>query len=717
MSRKIKYNIDVSLNENQIHIEVSGLKNPWFIRGYYLYKDGNMCKRAVKDNLSPSYDFTLEEDGLYFVKVYIKNGDEMQTTNSVTVAYFKDATKKEFDNLLKQKHDKKYSKKIDIFELKEPFQNFAIVVSNKEIDVKSIKKEMPKKFNFHHTVENNIQNLIISSEEIIENKDRRLIFSGFCKYNNDILIGNKQASIIDNSQDLIETVGNFTFAYLEKEKFIIGKDYFGTTSIFYYNTPDCTIVSNEYHMLITIMKALGLKMELDEKVAIANLSFYKSQVFEQHLTKRMEVKGVYQLPIEKYIEISNGKFELKDTSMVELLKKDFDVKDYEKLLKQAADEIMENIKLVYNSDKFKNVIVDVTGGTDSRIVFAGVTNIDDKNNKTQIHTADDKRTKDITIAIPLNNLYGYKYDTIPETLEYKDFEDGYKVLRSLNLGAYYYIDYYRGRREADQTIRLMGGGGEAIARPYYTKYLLHDEIADIQNSKDFVREFFSRRPEDMLLGDKNGIENCVNVFSDEIEKTIGEGVLQKFENTYMILRSGTHLNHRGNQTQGFIEWFPVYSKTAFFLKMKTYYIFKSTKLAFDLIQYLNPILANIPYEKKENNMEYERIKDTLLKQEPRYGNLKLTLNKDATNWEQANIEKEKVTKLKKPKKVNCTREERYNDLLDAFIYLISNSSEQFKEVVGLPIYHWIINNKQSDKNLTVLYNKVYSLIDQINIIR
>ena len=131
MSRKIKYNIDVSLNENQIHIEVSGLKNPWFIRGYYLYKDGNMCKRAVKDNLSPSYDFTLEEDGLYFVKVYIKNGDEMQTTNSVTVAYFKDATKKEFDALLKQKHDKKYSKKIDIFELKEPFQNFAIVVSNK----------------------------------------------------------------------------------------------------------------------------------------------------------------------------------------------------------------------------------------------------------------------------------------------------------------------------------------------------------------------------------------------------------------------------------------------------------------------------------------------------------------------------------------------------------------------------------------------------------
>ena len=378
---------------------------------------------------------------------------------------------------------------------------------------------------------------------------------------------------------------------------------------------------------------------------------------------------------------------------------------------------MENIKLVYNSNKFKNVIVDVTGGTDSRIVFAGVTNIDDKNNKTQIHTADDKRTKDITIAIPLNNLYGYKYDTIPETLEYKDFEDGYKVLRSLNLGAYYYIDYYRGRREADQTIRLMGGGGEAIARPYYTKYLLHDEIADIQNSKDFVREFFSRRPEDMLLGDKNGIENCVNVFSDEIDKTIGEGVLQKFENTYMILRSGTHLNHRGNQTQGFIEWFPVYSKTAFFLKMKTYYMFKSTKLAFDLIQYLNPILANIPYEKKENNMEYERIKDTLLKQEPRYGNLKLTLNKDATNWEQANIEKEKVTKLKKPKKVNCTREERYNDLVDAFIYLISNSSEQFKEVVGLPIYHWIINNKQSDKNLTVLYNKVYSLIDQINIIR
>lgn len=714
MSEKEKYKIDVSLKDDQMHIEISELNEPWFIRGYYLYKDGNLLKKVVKDNLDANFDFTLKEDGIYFIKVYIKNGEEMQSTNSLPISYFSKETKEKFEKFLEEKPNKKLKEKVDIYPLRPPFQDFAIVLSKEKIEEKKLMKKLPKNFLFERQEAKQGDCFIITSEPIINKEDDKIIFSGFGKIGKEIIIGSKEANNIANPIELIESMGNFTFAVQQKDKFIIGKDYFGTSSVFYYNTSEYTIVSNEYHLLLTIMNYLKVKMELDEDVAIANLCFQSGQLFEQHLSKRMEVKGVFQLPTEKYIVIENGKMDLKDTSIVELLDKEFKNEEYESLLKKAADEIMDNIKTVYASNKFKNIMVDVTGGTDSRIVFAAVTNINDTEHKIIIHTADDKRTNDLSVAVPLNNLYEFPYDTIPETIEVNGWEEGHNILRSLNIGTYYYIARYIGRRDAKNTVRFMGGGGEAIARPYYSKYLLHDEMGNMKDSKEFVTEFIRRRADKSLLG-KEELQKCVNIYGEEIDNTIGEGVLEKFENTYMMLRSGAHLNHRGNQTEGFIEFFPVYSKTLFYLKMKTFYLFRSTKLAFDLIQYLNPILSTIPYEKKENNEEYKRIKDTLLNQEPRLKNIKITLNKNEEKWRKANEEKEKVTKYKGNKKITCSQEKRYEELIDAFQYVMKNVTPSFREAVGEPIYHWIMLNKENNTNVTVLHNKIYSLLDQINL--
>lgn len=716
MSEKEKYKINVSLNNNKLHIAVSELKEPWFIRGYYLYKDGNLLKKVVKDYLDANYDFTLEQDGIYFIKVYIKKGEEMQSTNSLPISYFSQETKKELETFLAQKPKKKLKEKVDIYPLRPPFQDFAIILSKEKIEEKKLMKKLPKNFLCEREETKQGDCLVITSQPIVQNGDNRIIFSGFGKVEDEIIIGSKEAKNINNPQELMECSGNFTFAVQKNNTFRIGKDYFGTSSVYYYHTPDYTIVSNEYHVLITIMNHLKIKMELDEEVAIANLCFQTGQLFEQHLTKRMEVKGVYQLSTEKYIEIENGKFSLKDTSVVELLNKEFKMEEYESLLKKAADEIMENIQTVYQSDKFKNIMVDVTGGTDSRIVFSAVTNVNDKEHKIIIHTADDKRTNDLSVAVPLNNLYGFPYDTIPEMIEVNGWEEGHEILRSLNIGTYYYIARYIGRRDAENTVRFMGGGGEAIARPYYSKYLLHDEMGDMTDSKEFVTEFIRRRAEKALLG-KNELEKCVSVYGEEIDNTIGEGVLEKFENTYMMLRSGAHLNHRGNQTEGFIEFFPIYSKTLFYLKMKTFYLFRSTKLAFDLIQYLNPILSIVPYEKKENNEEYNRIKDTLLNQEPRLKNIKLTLDKNDEKWKKASEEKEKVTKYKGNKKINCSQETRYEELMDAFQYVMQNATPSFKEAVGAPLYHWLKINKDNNTNVTVLHNKMYSLLDQMNLMK
>ena len=97
---KVQYNINLELNQNKLIIKINDLDSSWMIRGYYLYKDGLLSKKVVKDNLEDNYEFTLENDGLYFVKVFVKKDEEMVSKNSLVVSYFKDETTNEFEKFL-----------------------------------------------------------------------------------------------------------------------------------------------------------------------------------------------------------------------------------------------------------------------------------------------------------------------------------------------------------------------------------------------------------------------------------------------------------------------------------------------------------------------------------------------------------------------------------------------------------------------------------------
>ena len=699
--------IKVKIQNGQLEVEVSKLEAPWILRGYYLYKDGNLIKRVVKDNIDATYQFSLEEDGIYYVKVYTKNGEKMNTTNSNSIAYFTEKQKEKFKKFLKKKmhYKTKCNKRLELYTLEEPFQMFTYVQSKQNVKEGQLLQNLNKNF----TQINTRNGILVTDRPTKKIGEAMTIFSGFCKYEKEILIGNEEINEKIDLDLLKESYGNFTLFFENTKKIEIATDYFGTQAIYYYHTEDATIISNEYHLLLIVMKNLGINMKLDMKNVIGNFCLTSRQLFEQRISSKMDIEGIRKLPVEKYIQIDQNGFELKDTSMVQLLKQEFDMNQYEEYLLKAASEIMDNINVVYNSEKFKNVLVDVTGGADSRIVFSAITNIKEGYDKTRIHSNNDSRTKDISVSIPLNNLYNYPYDTLPEIHYSKHYHEGNEIIRSVNMGSYYYIDRYIGKLASNQIVRLMGGGGEVVARPYYSRFLLKEKIGETNDCNEFAHDFFNRRVDKTILGYEDGVNLAEEMLADEISNTIGDTVLEKFENIYMNLRSGIHLNHRANQTASYIEWFPVYSKTTFFLKMKTFHQFKSMKLAMDLIHYFNPVIARIPYEKQMNNEEYERIKNRLAFPDSRYDTIELKMDNDKTKWEEAKKEKEKNRKIVGKKAGQYTREERYKDLVQNFHYLM-NQSEEIRDKIGLSIYYWILKNKKTDTNITVLYNKIYSLI-------
>lgn len=705
--------INVVLENNHFNIKVTNLENGWFIRGYYLYKDGVFLKKVVKDYLENEYSFLLEDSGLYFVKVYCKKDEEMRNRNSKVYAYFKEETKKRYQDFLQEKVVEENGK-LELFQPAKPFENFAVILSGHAIKEANIRKKLPCHFTYKKQEEDGYHTLIITSRRM-KNKDS-IFFSGYGIINNNIIIGNKEGSQITNGNDLQEGIGNFTFLVEQDKKILIGKDYFGLGRIFYYQTEEYTVIANHYHLLLLVMSGLKIKMELDEEVAIANLAFFKGLLFEQHLSKKMEVKGVYQLPLENYICIEKGKMYLKDTSLRNNLKKDFAIENYNKLLQEAAEEIKQNIATIYQADQFQNLLVDVTGGLDSRIVFSAVTSMKDEKKKFQIHTFDDKRTKDITVSIPLCNLFSYPYDTVPIKKELKRRKKEEKIARSLNMGIYYYHDYYRSRIYAKNTARLLGGGGEAVARPYYTRYLLKDSIGNITEEEKFVEELLGRKPENALLPYQGGIEKCIQTFAEELTTTIGENPLEEFENSYVLLRSAPHFSHERLITEGFLEWNPIYAKKVFFLKIKTFSLFKNSKLAFDLIKYFNPILVGLPYEKEVNNTEYRTIKEQLISKEAEIEPEEVEWNTDDTKWRKANEEKEKVTRYKNCKDIKEDRAFYMQGIKEAFCFCMKHGSDSLKKALGLPIFHWIENNNVNGSELITFYHKMYSLADQLRLI-
>ena len=705
--------IDVVLEKNKLNIKVRKVENGWLLRGFYLYKDGTLIKKIVKDDLKPECSFNLEESGLYFIKVYSKKEEEMKSKNSKVFAYFTKETKAKYESFL-QKNISNRKEKLKLFQPAKPFENFAIVLSKHSINAANIRKSLPWNFVYKKQSNKNYNTLIITSKKM--KKSDSIFFSGYGIIDNDIIIGNKERIRIKDINNVQEGTGNFTFLINQDNRILIGKDYFGLGRIFYYNTKEYTVIANNYHLLLLIMSSLKVKMELDEEIAIANLSYYKGLIYEQHLSKKMEVKNVYQLPIENYICIEDGKLYLKETSLLNNLKEEFSINDYEKALKEAAEEIKQNIQTIYQYNRFKNLLVDVTGGLDSRIVFSAVTSMEDKEKKIQIHTFDDKRTKDITVSIPLCNLFSYPYDVVPikKELKRRDIEE--KIARSLNMGIYYYHDYYRSRIYAKNTARLLGGGGEAVARPYYTRYLLKDSIGNIKEEEKFVEELFERKPDYALLPYKNGIEKCIKTFADELKTTIGQNPLEEFENSYVFLRSAPHFSHERIITEGFLEWNPIYAKKLYFLKIKTYSLFKNSKLAFDLIKYFNPILVGLPYEKDVNNTEYRTIKEQLITSEIEVNPEEIQWNDDDSKWQKANKEKEKVTRYKNCKSIKENREFYMQGIKKAFRFCMKYGGDSLEQTLGLPIFHWIENNNVSEAELITFYHKICSLADQISII-
>lgn len=700
-------------------------------------KDGIICK---------SFDFANEElcsmhltdSGMYLVQVQVKNNNKIYQMIQKGAWYYTREFREEFASFLAEPLLNN-NNKLPLYTQKYPYQNLAII-SYTDKHISQVKSTVDNLNDINselmYTNLNEFEerkNIVISS---LPQANERIFFSGKTKYKGKFIVG--QDDILNDVDylEMLDEIGISSSVYSSDKSILMRNDYFGMYALFYYYIDGMLVASNNYHLLLLLLCRIGVNLTFDVESTLPYFMASERMFLEQAICHSTNIDEIKQLPIHSCIEIDAEGVHIKDKSIKAVLdeKLEYSPKLYEELLDKSAKEIVDNVKMVLEDERFEYVICDVTGGKDSRTVLAALTNVGEGyKDKIRINSKDVKSTNDVDIFIGLNNIYDFDYDDL--SAEYKMVEMSKKDVsaRSSFMGTSYSRPVSwdleaNSKGKIKNIVNLTGAGGDASLRPSFSSY-----FPDLQydDQEKLVKQFANYYV--------NSIVNysvCERSFKKMIRQAFSEihasNLHMKLNHHYLYFRNVYHFGIQtilDSQEGGSEQWQPLQSKAAFKTHNMMLRVFGNTKFQFDLIAKLNPLLAVLPFESKSDMAEKAKIKDTLIVDQ-RFKDITIHLNDDRNKWEQAKKSKASSRKIVNSsdelKEILLTNSEKgkalYNDLVVRFRELMQYKDGVYKDLIGIDLYYWIKCQEKSvsvnniSRSVRFIYNKIVSVIDQINII-
>lgn len=316
---------------------------PKIYNGFFRVKVYNEKGLVHKSGLLKNKDFSLKlkDDGFYSVN--IKNIFN-KVIYSKNFSFRSEETIKEFENFCNNDypiHNEVRLNPFDYCKTPKPFKDFAIIKNTQLVSDKFLEK-----YKFSSTKIN--KNLEIISDKEINKND--VIFSGLMNYENKLIIGEEDLNDDVKKGFCTDNIGYFTYLKRNNNDIEIGNDYLGNGKIFYYQKENTVVISNQYHLLLLILKNLDVELKLDMDVLSTIISF-QNEIGVQLMTREREIVGSYLLPIDEKIIITPEKLQFKKKEIYEIIGKN-KIKtfiegiftDKEKLLDEGIKEIENNIR-------------------------------------------------------------------------------------------------------------------------------------------------------------------------------------------------------------------------------------------------------------------------------------------------------------------------------------------------------------------------------------
>lgn len=441
----------------------------------------------------------------------------------------------------------------------------------------------------------------------VYNKHARLIhrdgffhlFSGFGNIGGKFVFGGTDLDDIIKRADIGGAVGQFTSFKVGQDGVNADTDLLGHGHLFASQHDGCAVVGNRLHLNTVVLSALGFKLDLDRKAALS-LLFSREPFFSQQYTgHEMLTQGVSVVPVNKRVSINDGALTLLSKKAVEYAITGAP-DDYDYLVDAGVQELLENTNAALESSAFGEIIVDLSGGKDSRMVFGSVLNVPGWSERIGLNTVDIPSNQDLPIACGIANHFGgkfYRGSFLPQTPI--SFDQNLTVWRSYFHGLYHRMGAaawtYDGRN-AD-SISMSGGSGEILRTAWHTPLRRHVMAGD--DAASFSARFIN------TVGAQGGFDRVhQDAVAEHLASTLqqlpGNTLSEKLESHYLFFRNRSHFGLRGFALyHERATWFPLMS--ASLLKAAHSIPFSertSGRLIRDVMERLHPDLMRMPFDGK-----------------------------------------------------------------------------------------------------------------------
>ena len=704
---------------------------------FYLLKDGRVIAKTnwLTKN---TYSWDLNESGVYAVQGYVKSGAEKVIRKSIALAYFDDAKTKEFETFMQsyEKTENPFSDPLKFHYLKEPFSDI-LIVSHK--DRKSMLCASEGFINQHDKFEiasdteiGGYSTQVLATGGIKKMQTgETLVFSGTMDYDGKIILG--AADIPDHADvdKLLYNYGDNQIVVASDDGIKLGTDYFNFGRWFYYEDVESgmMVASNRYHTMLLFLKACAVDLKFDERKVECSLAAPNIQFLVQNFTRGMDIAPIFQVESFNCLCLTDKGWakDYNELGLVLKQRETFHHNVYCAMLKKACAEIKQHVASIAIDERFQYALVDLSGGLDSRLIYAAATHLENGRDKIRISSHPVPGSDDLPIATEINSIYGFEYDNLPRKRCLVPLRDGVQTARSFHIGTYYsYNPFYIGTKIDDSEVKaitLNGACGEILARPYTCRKYFRSMADASLSSEKFAEYVWTDFAADLISGDETTADIFRTYVANELDNVPVDDVFEAYDRIYLQYRHGCHFDQSLKYENGMPFWMPMQSKAAFRLHHMVFSRFRNIKLQLDMIGELNPLLLGIRFDYAKDQEEFELLRDSL-EVDARFRNIRIFGQDDMPRWERSQREKERgaeIIELESHLKDKNDYERREKDNL-LYTALVNNFWELMKmapalrERMGVSLYCAIMQMKNSPRGFYYLYNKVTSLLDQLRIL-
>lgn len=448
---------------------------------------------------------------------------------------------------------------------------------------------------------------------LVQRNGGSFLFSGFGRIGSRFVFGDTDLSYIVDRSDISGEVGQFTYFAVNKDSVEAECDLLGHGHLFASQHDGFAVIGNRLHLHTLVLRALGLKLELNDGPALSLLFSSNTFFSQQAVSHHMLSQGVSLVPVDKRAAMTGGLLTFRRKLALEYAVTG-SPKDYDYLLDAGVQEVIENTRAVLESPDFGDIVVDLTGGKDSRLVFGSALHVPNWQSRIALNSTDVVNSQDLPIACGIANHFGarfYRGPSLPQSPV--SAEDNLTIWRSYFHGLYHRIGaaaWTYGGRNTD-AISLSGGSGEILRTFWHDNLRRH--VLPEDDVSSFSMRFARTLGKERAFADDR-LETVGNHLASALGELPGATLGDKLESHYLFFRNRAHFGLRGfSFYHEHATWFPLMS--ASLLKAAHSLPFAeraSGRVIRDAMERINPILLGMPFDGKgiEGNDAPQIVLDT-----------------------------------------------------------------------------------------------------------